>query len=99
LSIGYCAPIGITNDDHSVQIGESTVAVTGTSGLVHAAWTLLVDGQEVDQAKAAGDFTLRGTLGDGSAVEARVHQSLLGPTEVAIIHVDEEAARFTGFVV
>lgn len=35
---------------------------------------------------------------DGSEVRAKVFQSLLGPTEVAIVHRDTEIARFTGFV-
>lgn len=85
-------------DDHTVQIGPTTVAVTGATGLVHATWTLHLDGEAVDAAKAAGDFTLRGALPDGTEVRPEVHQSLLGPTEVAIIHQGAEFARFTGFV-
>ena len=52
----------------------------------------------VDTAKAAGDFTLRGTLADGSPVEAAVHQSLVGPTEVVIRREGTDLGRFTGFV-
>jgi len=85
-------------DDHTVQIGSTTVAVTGESGLVHATWTLHLDGAAVDAAKAAGDFTLRGSLPDGTEVCAEIHQSLLGPTEVAVVHQGTELARFTGFV-
>jgi len=87
-----------TSDEHSVTIGDATIAVTGKSGPVHATWTLLVDEQEADSAKAAGDFTLRGVLSDGSGVEARVHQSLVGPTRVAIMHDGVEVAQFKGFV-
>lgn len=90
--------MSLTSDEHSVEIGGSTVAVTGKTGLVHATWTLLVDGAEVDRAAAAGDFRLRGQLPDGSSVEALVHQSLIGPTEVAVVHAGDEVARFTGFV-
>jgi len=85
-------------DDHAVQIGSTTVTVTGETGLVHATWTLYLDDQPVDSAKAAGDFTLHGSLPDGTQVKAQVFQSLLGPTEVAIVHQDAELARFSGFV-
>ena len=88
----------VTRDDHSVSIGETTVSVTGATGPVHATWTLLLDGQPVDSAKAAGDFHLRGQLPDGTTVEAAVHQSLVGPTRVAIKHEGEEVAQFKGFV-
>ena len=90
--------MGLTNDEHTVQIGESVIAVTGRTGPVHATWTLLIDGEEVDSAKAAGDFTLVGRLGDGSEVRAAVHQSLLGPTRVAIQHDGEDVGEFNGFV-
>lgn len=90
--------MGLFSDDHTVQIGGTTVAVTGASGLVHATWTLQLDGKSVDEAAAAGDFTLRGVLLDGSEVRAKVFQSLLGPTEVSIEHEGTEIARFTGFV-
>lgn len=95
---GNATAMGIFSNDHSVRIGRTTVAVTGTTGLVHATWTLLLDGQEVDSATAAGNFTLRGRLGDGSPVRAEVFQSLVGPTEVAVVHDGDEVARFTGFV-
>jgi hypothetical protein len=88
----------LTRAQHSIQIGESTVSVTGTNGPVHATWTLHIDNVEVDQAKAAGDFTLRGQLADGTEVKAAVHQSMVGPTEVVIHHAEQEVARFQGFV-
>ena len=91
--------MGFTSDEHSVTIGDSTVAVTGKTGPIYATWALLVDGQEVDSAKAAGDFTLRGALGDGSGVQAAVHQSLVGPTRVVITHDGAEVVQFKGFVV
>ena len=84
--------------ENSVRIGASEVAVTGQTGPVHATWTLLVDGEPADKAAAAGHFTLRAGLPDGSEVRANVFQSLLGPTEVTIVHRDTEIARFTGFV-
>ncbi|MET0863136.1 MAG: hypothetical protein ABWZ98_02265 [Nakamurella sp.] len=90
--------MGLFKDDHTVQLNGSTIAVTGATGLVHATWTLSVDGTAVDSAEAAGTFTLRGNLPDGSALRATVFQSLLGPTEVAIEHEGTEIARFTGFV-
>ncbi|GAT65924.1 hypothetical protein HS048_26465 [Planomonospora sp. ID91781] len=90
--------MSLTRDDHSVEIGGHTVSVTGGTGPVHATWVLLIDGREADRARAAGDFTLRGELPDGSAVRAAVHQSLVGPTEVVVHHGDEEVARFRGFV-
>lgn len=90
--------MGFTNDEHSVAIGDVTITVTGKSGPVHATWTLLVDEQAADSAEAAGDFTLKGALGDGSGVEAAVHQSLIGPTRVVISHDGAEVAQFQGFV-
>lgn len=80
------------------MIDNSTITVTGTSGPIHATWTLLVNGQSADQAAAAGDFTLRGTLDDGSSVEVAVHQSLVGPTRVVVAHDGAEVRSFKGFV-
>ncbi|GAA3033424.1 hypothetical protein GCM10017559_71020 [Streptosporangium longisporum] len=90
--------MSLTSDDYSVHIDGHTVEVTGKTGPVHARWALLVDGREIDSAKAAGDFTLKGTMPDGSAVRAEVHQSLMGPTEVVVHHRDQEVTRFHGFV-
>jgi hypothetical protein len=90
--------MAVTSDDHRVQIGDSTVVVNAKTGPVHATWVLLIDEEEVDQAKAAGDFTLTGHLPDDSSVAAKVHQSLLGPTEVTVLHQGGGVARFTGFV-
>ena len=90
--------MSIRRDEHTVEIEGQRVAVTGKTGRVHATWKLLVDGEEADTAKAAGDFTLRGELSSGSPVEAAVHQSLVGPTEVVIRHKGEEVRRFEGFV-
>jgi hypothetical protein len=90
--------MGFFKDENDVMIGSSRVSVTGATGLVHATWTLAVDGSPVDSAAAAGNFTLRGELPDGSTVRAEIFQSLMGPTEVAVIHDDEEVARFKGFV-
>ncbi|MET0460365.1 MAG: hypothetical protein ABW122_01260 [Ilumatobacteraceae bacterium] len=86
------------HDDHRVDVAGHEVAVTAATGRVHARWSLAVDGVERDSAAAAGDFTLRTTLPDGSAVTARVHQSLLGPTRVTVLHGDEEIASMKGFV-
>jgi hypothetical protein len=85
-------------DDHHVRIGPHDIEVTATTGPVHARWVLSVDGAEVDSAAAAGDFALRTTLSDGSTVVARVHQSLLGPTRVTVLHDDDEVAALKGFV-
>ena len=63
---GYARTMRFLKDDHTVEIDGHTVAVTGTTGRVHATWTLLIDGEPADTAKAAGDFMLRGTLADGS---------------------------------
>ena len=90
--------MALTSDEHCVSIGNSTVAVTGKSGPVDATWTLLVDDQVADSAKAAGDFTLRGALSDASGVEAAVHQSPMGPTRVVITHDGVDVAQFKGFV-
>ncbi len=90
--------MNVTRDEHNVEIEGQRVAVTGKSGPVHASWNLLIDGEEADTAKAAGDFTLTGRLSSGSSVEAAVHQSLVGPTEIVIRHEGEEVRRFKGFV-
>ena len=86
------------NDRHEVQIDGVDVIVTGQTGKVHATWTLLIDGNEVDSAKAAGDFVLRGDLPNGPEVKAEVHQGLMGPTRVVVLRGDKEIARFQGFV-
>jgi len=90
--------MGFFEDNHEVQIGSTNVSVTGTTGPVHATWTLRFDGTPVDSAKAAGQFTLRGELPDSTVVKATVFQSLIGPTKIVIEHQDEELARFSGFV-
>ncbi len=90
--------MGLFSDEHTVAIGPSTVQVTAKTGLVHATLTLLVDGEAVDEATAAGDFRLRGQLADGSPVVAAVFQSLMGPTRVTVEHAGTEIAAFTGFV-
>ncbi len=90
--------MNVTRDEHALEIEGQRVAVTGTTGPVHATWNLLIDGEEADTAKAAGDFTLRGKLSNGSPIEAAVHQSLVGPTEIVIRHEGEEVERFKGFV-
>ena len=95
---GYRPCMKLTRDEHTAEIDGHTVSVTGTTGAVHATWTLSIDGQEADRAKAAGDFSLRAELPDGSPVHAAVHQSLMGPTEVTIHHRSDEVARFKGFV-
>lgn len=90
--------MGITSDEHVVEIGGATVTVAGRTGAIHATWTLSVDGREADRASAAGDFTLRGSLPDGSEVRAEVHQGLLGDTKVVVHHGDDEVASFDGYV-
>jgi hypothetical protein len=88
----------VTRDEHVVEIEGQRVAVTGRTGSVHATWKLIIDGEEADSARAAGDFTLRGALSNGSPVEAAVHQSLVGPTEIVVRHAGDEVKRFKGFV-
>ena len=88
----------ITKDDHCFEIDGHEVAVTGRTGPVHATWTLVIDGRAVDSATVAGNSSLRAELPDGSALRAKVHQSLLGPTEVAIERDGQEIERFKGFV-
>ena len=88
----------LTKDEHTIEIDGQSVSVRGQTGRVHATWSLLVDGEQADSARAAGDFTLRGILADGSPVEAAVHQSLVGPTEVVIKRAGEDVGRFRGFV-
>lgn len=90
--------MAIDGDEFRTTVAGTEVEVLGSSGLVHATWRLLLAGREVDSATAAGDFTLRGTLPDGSAVTAAVHQSLLGPTEVTVDHAGTEVFSSKGFV-
>jgi hypothetical protein len=90
--------MSLTNDTFATQVGEVAITVVGTTGAVHATWTLQIDGQEVDQASAAGDFALRGDLPDGTEVRAEIHQSLMGPTRVVVMHGEEEIDTFQGFV-
>lgn len=90
--------MGLTRDEHTVKVAGTEVTVTGTTGPVHATWSLLVGGVVADSAAAAGDFRLRGRLPDGTAVEAAVHQGLLGPTRVVVTHEGEEVLDARGFV-
>lgn len=90
--------MSLTRDIHTIEVAGQTVTVTGKTGPIHATWILLVDDVEQDRAAAAGDFTLRGALADGSPVEASVHQSLLGPTRVTIRHGDHEFDTTRGYV-
>ena len=91
--------MSLTRDEHRVRIDGHDVSVSGTTGPIEATWTLSVDGQAADIAKAAaGDFVLEAELPDGSPVQALVHQGALGPTEVAVHHRGEEITRFKGFV-
>jgi len=97
-AVGAGSGMDLFHDDHRVAVAGHDVAITATTGLVHARWSLAVDGVQVDTAAAAGDFTLRTTLADGTAMGAEVHQSLLGPTRVTVVHGDEEVASTKGFV-
>ena len=90
--------MGISQDEHRTTVAGHEVAVTASTGLVHATWRLSLDGVEVDSATASGDFTLTGTLPDGSTVTAAVHQSVLGPTGVVISHRGAEVFSGSGFV-
>lgn len=90
--------MALTSDEHVIEIDGAKVTVMGSTGAVHATWTLLVDGEEQDSAKAAGDFRLSGALPNGSELTAEVHQSLVGPTEVVVFRAGEEVARSKGFV-
>lgn len=90
--------MSVTSDEHTVEVGGSTVVVTGRTGVVHATWTLTIDGVEADQRTATGDVPLRGALPDGSEVVAEVHQSAVGPTEVVVLHAGTEVDRRRGFV-
>jgi hypothetical protein len=90
--------MSLTSDEHSVSINGHAVSVTGQTGAIEATWTLSIDGQEADRAKASGHFALKGELPDGSPVEASVHQGAFGPTHVVVRHEGEEITRFKGFV-
>jgi hypothetical protein len=90
--------MGLIRHEHSVEIDGHAITVAGRTGPVHAAWTLSVDGEVVDRASAAGDFVLRSALPDGAPIEAAVHQSLFGPTEVVVRRGGAERARSKGFV-
>jgi hypothetical protein len=90
--------MGLTRDEHTVEIDGHRVSVQGKTGKVHATWTLATDGRVVDQARAAGDFALRSTLPGGVPVEAAVHQSLIGPTRIVVRRDGEEVSSGKGFV-
>jgi hypothetical protein len=90
--------MSITKDEHEVVIDGSTVTVRGTTGLLEATWELEVDGQVADSRRATGLFTLRAELPDRSEVTAAVHQGVLGPTNVVVMHDGSDIARFRGFV-
>jgi len=89
----------LTRDEHTVRIGDAVVTVTGETGPISATWRLLVDGGEHDRRELFnGGHVLSGALPDGSAVEAHVHQSFLGPTRVRVLHDGTEVLATSGFV-
>jgi hypothetical protein len=90
--------MGVLHDEHTIKIDGTEVSVKGKTGAIHATWTLSIGGVEVDQAAAAGDFRLRGALPDGTPIEAQVHQSVVGPTEVSVLRDGVELSRASGFV-
>jgi hypothetical protein len=88
----------LMRDSHTIELAGQTVEVKGETGAVEATWTLLIDGELVDRAKASGRFTLRSQLRDGSEVSADVYQSAIGPTEVTICRDGEALVTKRGFV-
>ena len=90
--------VRLTNDEFATTIDGVAVVVTGNTGPVHATWRLLISGTEVDSAAASGNFHLRGQLPDGSTVKAEIHQSMVGPTRVVVLHDGTEVLNSTGFV-
>ncbi len=91
--------MSLLRDEHTVLIGDTEVTVTGTTGPISARWCLLLDGCEVDREEIFnGEHVLRGVLPDGSPVEARVHQSIIGPTRVRVHHAGREVMASTGYV-
>ena len=89
----------LTRDEHHVRVAGAQVTVIGTSGPISATWRLLVDGAEVArEALRNGDHVLAGPLPDGTAVEAHVRQSIVGPTRVSVRHDGLEVLATTGFV-
>jgi hypothetical protein len=89
----------LTRDEHTVRLGDARVTVTGDSGPISATWRLLVDGRELARQEIFnGDHVLAGELPDGSAVEAHVHQSIVGPTRVSVRHEGVEVMATTGYV-
>ena len=90
--------MGPTSDEHNVRIEGHEVSVRGGQDPDHATWTLSIDGQPVDHGEAAtGDFTLRGRLGDGSEVEAFIHRSVVGPTQISIRHAGDDVSMSRDF--
>jgi len=84
----------LTRGKHDVRIEGHAVSVRCSDPDLPA-WALLIDGREVDRGEAVtGDFTLRGTLDDGSEVEAFINRSVVGPPHVSVRHA---GADFTGF--
>ncbi len=90
--------MSLIKDRHTIELEGHEVTVHGSSGKVHSTWVLSIDGQESDEASAAGDFNLRGVLPSGTPVEAAVHQSLLGPTKVTFRAAGEDVQETEGFV-
>jgi hypothetical protein len=88
----------LLNDVHQAEIAGHEVVVRGKTGPIHATWQLLIDGEEVEQATATGEFTLSGRMPDGSVVDAVVLQRIMGPTKVVIRHDGEDVARSKGYV-
>ena len=82
--------MSLTRDEGSIRIGEVVVTVLGETDGARARWRLQFDGDDVAEERIMrGEHVLAGQLPDGSAVEATVHQSVVGPTRVEVRHADE----------
>lgn len=91
--------MSLTEDKHSVRIGDTLVTVLGETGPISARWRLQLDGRDVAEEKiTSGTHTLRAQLPDGTTVEAEVRQRMLGPTKVVLRHEEEVVGEFSGFV-
>lgn len=89
----------LSSEKHDVVIDDMTVTVAHHTDGGTPAWTLSIEGQEVDRVATTADCVLTGTIPEGAGpVEVTVRQHLDGTVKVVIRHKGETLVEFNDAV-
>ena len=89
----------LSSEKHDVVIDDMTVTVAHHTDGDTPAWTLSIEGQEVDRVATTADCVLTGTIPEGAGpVEVTVRQHLDGTVKVVIRHKGETLVEFNDAV-